>query len=79
MRETIYIGFKVKYKPYFSVRLGPGFSLRLDFLLNTIRSFLIIDVVTAVTSTVVALSLIVLSLVIKTAGFAPKWSPKRFL
>jgi len=72
VRETIYIGFKAKYKPYFLVRLGPGFSLRLDFLLSTIRTFLIIDVVTAATPTVIALSLIALSLVIRTAGFASK-------
>ena len=72
MRETIYIGFKAKYKPYFSVRLGPSFSLRLDFLLNIIRTFLIIGVVIAATPTIAALSLIVLSLVIRTIGFTPK-------
>ena len=72
MRETIYIGFKAKHKPYFSVRLGPGFSLRLDFLLNMIRTFLIIGVVMAATPTVAALSLMVLSLVTRTVGFAPE-------
>jgi len=35
--------------------------------------------VIAATPTVAALSLIDLSLIIKTAGFAPRWSPKQFL
>ena len=48
------------------------FSSRLDFLLSAIRTFLIIDVATASTFAVAALSLIVLFSVIKTAGFAPK-------
>ena len=69
VRETIYIGFKVKYKPYL-VQLGPGYSLKLDFLFSTIRTFLIMDIVMAVTSTITALSFIALSLVIKTVGFA---------
>ena len=72
MRETIYIGFKTKYKPYSLVRLGPGYFSKLDFLLNTIRTFLIIDVATAATPTIAALSLIALSSVTKIAGFAPK-------
>ena len=53
-------------------------SSRLDFLLSAIRTFLIMDVATALTPAVVALSLIVLFSVTRTAGFAPEWSPKRF-
>jgi len=34
--------------------------------------------VMAATPTVAALSLIDLSLVIRTAGFVPRWSPKQF-
>jgi len=47
-------------------------SLRLDFLFSAIRTFLIIDVVTAATPTIAALSLIALFLVTRTAGFAPR-------
>jgi len=72
VRGTIYIGFKAKHKPYFLVRLGPGFSLRLDFLLSAIRTFLIIDVVTVTTPTSAASSLIALSSVIRTAGTTPR-------
>ena len=78
MRETIYIRFKAKHKSYYLVQLAPSFSSRLDFLFSAIRTFLIIDVVTAVTPTVAALSLIALSLVIRTAGFASRWPSKRF-
>ena len=69
VRETIYIGFKVKYE-FYLVWLGPGYFLRPDFLLGAIRTFLIMDVVMAATPIVAALSLIVLSLVIRTVGFA---------
>ena len=72
VQKTIYIGFKVKYKPYSLVWLGPSYFLKLDFLLNIIRTFLIIDMETAATPTIAALSLIALSLVIKTVGFAFK-------
>ena len=48
------------------------FSLKLDFLLSAIRTSLIMDVATAATPIVAALSLIALSLVIRTAGFAPR-------
>ena len=68
VQETIYIGFKAKYKLYL-MRLGPGYSLKLNFLFSAIRIFLIIDVAMAVTPTIVALSLIALSLVIRTVGF----------
>ena len=72
VQETIYIGFKAKYKPYFLVRLGPNYFLKLDFLFGTIRTFLIIDIVTVATPTAAALSLIALLSVTKTAGFAFK-------
>ena len=68
-RETIYTGFKAKRKPYFLVQLGPNYFLRSDFLFSTIRTFLIIDIATAATPTMAALSLIALLLVIKTVGF----------
>ena len=48
------------------------FSLRLDFLLSAIRTFLIIDIVTAATPIMAALSLIALSLVTRTVGFASR-------
>jgi len=48
------------------------FSSRSDFLLSAIRTFLIIDIATAATPIVAALSLIALSLVIRTAGFVPR-------
>ena len=72
MRETIYTEFKAKRKPYSLVRLGPGYFLKLDFLPSTIRTFLIIDVATAATPIVAALSFIALFLVTRTVGFTFK-------
>ena len=54
------------------MQLGPGYFLKSDFLFSIIRTFLIIDVATAVIFTIAALSLIVLSSVIRTAGFTSK-------
>jgi len=48
------------------------FFLKLDILLYAIKTFLIINIVTVVTPTVAALSLIALSLVTRMAGFTPK-------
>ena len=78
VQETFYTGFKVKCKPYSLVQLRLSYFSKSDFLLGVIKTFLIMDIVTAATSTITALSLIALFLVIKTTGFAPKWSPERF-
>ena len=72
VQKTIYIGFKIKYKLYSLVWLGPSYFLKLDFLLSVIKTFLIMDIKIAATFTVIVLNLIVLFLVIRIVGFTFK-------
>ena len=69
--HILYLYF-IAITPYSLVQLGPGYFLKLNFLFDAIRTFLIINIATAVTPTAVALSLIALLSVIRTAGFALK-------